>query len=251
LRLSKILLLCTVLLCIITLYEIAAQSEFMDKNQKGFGGDVRMVMRETQFADIILGSGYSVNGVLDFGVNLGYGMEETSYMQSGFSKDSINSKQFKVSVQYSFTLIKQDRLIPFSLVMPGTLSTMIVNSKTLDEKGLVQSGTGYTIGLELFSYIYAAPRFYFRYGVFGEKKSATYVVEKMDGGKGENYPIGKNAGTFYYGGILGFSFRPNRANRGVAVSFDIRGYSDKNFTLYYAPSINITVVQKKLGEAGS
>lgn len=226
-----------ILIFLTPLSGIFGQSEFMDRDQHGFGTEIEVMMDETEFEQVGFYAGYSVNGLLDIGLRVGHGRGRTSIP---------GEKSYHISASYGFTVLKQDRLVPLTIIVPGSLHTAKVVGDSLDDAGLVKTGTGYRIGLEIFRYVFAAPRWYIRYGAFLDHESSTYIVERKNGITGGGYPSSQKSYDLFYGLLCGFSFRPNRPNRGIAVSMDLRYYGEDQHSLRLAPSLSVTVVENTL-----
>ncbi|MCF7929183.1 MAG: hypothetical protein K9L68_10325 [Spirochaetales bacterium] len=226
-----------ILVLLIPLSGIFAQSEFMDKDQHGFGTEIEVIMNAAEFEQVGLTAGYSVNGLLDIGLRVGHSRGRTGIP---------GEESYRISASYGFTVLKQDRLVPLTIMVPGSLHAAKVVGESLDDAGLVKTGTGYRIGLEIFRYVYAAPRWYLRYGAFLDHESATYILERKNGVTGSGYPSSQKSYDLFYGLLLGFSFRPNRPNRGIVVSMDLKYYIEDDHSLRLAPSLSVTVVENNL-----
>jgi len=224
-------------LVLMPLMPVFSQSEFMDRGQRGFGTKLEIVTEGTDFVQAGLDASYSINGLLDIGLEAGHSRDRT-----GIAGES----SYSIQAVYGFTVLKQDRLVPFSIMIPGPLHAVKLVSPALDSSGTIKTDTGYRIGLDVFRFVYAAPRVYLRYGAFLCHESSTYIVERQNGRTGDGYPSSQKNYALLYGAILGFSYRPNRANRGVAVSMDLRTYTCDAQTIHLAPSLSITLVENDL-----
>jgi len=213
-----------------------AQSDFLDQDQKGLGVDLGLAAATAGTAALRLGAGYSVNGFVDLGVDVGFNAAEPST----FLLDS-----YEMALAWRVTILKQDRIVPFTVSLPGTLGKRLYTRADLAEENLIMTGTGYSLGLDVFRYVPLAYRRYIRYGLTAELESWTDLTEDISGDTVAGYPCADSRNVSAFGGIAGVSFRPTVANRGVATSVDLRFMlnSDLQFTL--ASVVSVTVVENK------
>jgi hypothetical protein len=230
------------LLALATGSGLAGQSSFMDKDQRGLGFDCAFDAGIIGTQSVFLrnaraGAGYSLDGFVDLGVGAGF-VPATG--------DGFGSGEYALSISGNFTVLKQDRLMPFSLSLPGSVKKSLMKSAALDGEGLVESGTGYAIGIDLFRYGRASHRTYLRLGGFVRLDMSTYTTERLSGTGDGDYPRIRSDQEFSAGLIAGLSFRPNRANRGIAVSVDLRPRIDLEFNTSISAAFSFSLVETKM-----
>lgn len=217
-------------------HPVVPQSAFLDEAQYGGGISITSELDERGFLAARSRAVYAVNGMVDLGADVGVVTE------SGIGQDST---VVEGAVAWAVTLLKQDRIVPVSVQIRGSFLRSVVNSSRLQSEGLRKTGGGYAISAEAFRFARVTPRLYRRVGVMAVYESRTYVTEREDGTTDGAFPIGTAEQRLYYGGILGLSLRPNRSNRGIAVSFDVRPYMTPDASFGVMPVLTFTVVHTR------
>lgn len=213
-----------------------AQSAFLDKAQFGGGVSLAAAFGDGGFERAQSRTVYAVNAAVDLGVSLGV---------STCPENDPAGTALEGAVAWAVTLLKQDRLVPISVQLSGGFFRSVVSSGRLRSDGLRMTGGGYEIAMEAFRFVRVTPRLYRRVGLMTSYESRTYVTEREDGSTDEAYPHGSSEQSLRYGGILGLSLRPNRPNRGIAVSFDLRPYVTSEASFGVTPVLTMTVVNAK------
>ena len=214
----------------------------MDKDQRGFGfslvsGACGLGSNAVSLQTLCASAGYSLDGFVDLGVGIGF---------VPTSGDNVGAGQYAFSAMGCFTVLKQDRMMPFSVTIPISVKKLVYTGASLDANGLAESGTGYTLGLDLFRYFRTDRRSYMRIGASMLIDMTMSTTEKLSGSSGGIYPIVKSEQVLRTGLIMGMSFRPNRANRGVAISMDIRPSVDTKLNIAISSAISLSLVETKL-----
>ncbi len=227
-----------------SLLAAAGQSTFMDKDQRGLGFDCvvdagLLGSRPVFLKTVRAGAGYSLDGFVDLGIGA---------LFVPAIGDGLGSGEYALAISGNFTVLKQDRLMPISLSIPGSVKKSFIKSATLDGGGLVESGTGYGLGVDIFRYVRADHRSYLRLGAFARLDMSTYTAERLSGTGDGSYPKIRSSQSLSAGLIAGFSFRPNRANRGIAVSVDLRPRLDLDLKASISAAVSFSLVETKLGK---
>ncbi len=216
---------------------LPAQSNFLDMEQIGMGTDLGLTFTGAGFERVGSRTVYSVNGLVDLGLDLGV---------VASTVEGANTLEYQGALAWGVTLIKQGHLIPVTIFLSGSFSRMITMSDFLETSNLLMTGTGYSLGSDVFRYIFAAHRLYLRLGASFLHESVTYVKEKEPGSFDSIYPVAHSEYGNYLGLIAGLSYRPNRANRGIAVSVDLRTYLDSGLAFKICPVLSFSLVENKI-----
>lgn len=217
-------------------HPVAAQSAFLDEAQYGGGISIASELDERGFLAARSRAVYAVNGMVDLGADVSV-VTRADEAQGGTVVEG--------AAAWAVTLLKQDRIVPVSVQIRGSFLRSVVNSSQLQSEGLRKTGGGYAISADAFRFARVTPRLYRRVGVMAVYESRTYVTEREDGTTDGAFPIGTSEQRLYYGGILGLSLRPNRSNRGIAVSFDVRPYMTPDASFGVMPVLTFTVVHTR------
>ena len=213
-----------------------AQSAFLDEAQTGVGAEIGGSFDGTEFEAVDFESGYSINSIVDLGIGL---------VTRPGRPEGRTGTEFVGSLAWTVMLLKQTRRVPFSVALDGEFSATVVRSDSLRDKGLRERGTGYTVGMEAFQYHRLRPRLYARLGALGRFESATFVTDRADGQTDEEFPRARARERLEYGAIIGVSWRPNRPDEGVAISFDARVLTDPNLSVRVEPTLSFTLVRDR------
>jgi hypothetical protein len=215
---------------------LAAQSEYMDIAQSGGGMKVAFSIDGAGNRYAGIGAAYTINGLLDLGIELA----------AAPSRGSWPGTDYIGSVTWNVTLLKQDWLIPVSLLLTGAFSRATTVSDQLKAQDLIQTGRGYRIGTEVFRFGFVAHRLYLCLGLAALFESSVSIVERRDGDGTGGYPKAASYQQFGYGPLVRLSYRPNRSDRGIAVSLDLRAYLHPGDPFTLASALNFTLVENKL-----
>ena len=216
---------------------LPAQSNFLDMEQIGMGTDFGLTFTGTGFERVGSRTVYSVNGLVDLGLDLGV---------VSTTVEGSNALEYQGALAWGITLFKQGHLIPVTLFLTGSFSRMVTMGEFLETSNILMTGTGYSLGSDMFRYVFAAHRLYVRLGASFLYESVTYVKEKEPGSFDSIYPVANSENGIYLGLIGGLSYRSNRANRGIAVSVDLRTYLDSSFAFKICPVLSFTLVENKI-----
>jgi hypothetical protein len=213
-----------------------AQSDFLDKDQKGMGVDLGLSMSVAGTASLSLGADYSVNGFVDLGIDV-------AVASGGPLSAALDC--YEAAMAWKVTVLKQDRIVPFTISLPGSLRKRLYTRTEQADGSLIKTGTGYSLGLDVFRYVPVAYHRYARFGLTALLESWMCLTESTGSEKLAGYPLAEASLTAGFGGIAGLSFRPSAANRGTAGSVDLRILinSDKEVTV--ASVVSLTIVENK------
>jgi hypothetical protein len=214
---------------------VPAQSSYMEKDQYGLGTDAGLSLDGRGQLRSVVGAGYSVNGFVDLGAELA----------GALIPEAGSSVEYDAAMTWNFTLLKQDRVVPFTVSLPGAIRKMVVVDEGLSELGLIKTGTGYSLGIELFRYLPVSYRQYLRLGLTADLGSSMYLTEQISGTAAAGYPQVESLYEIYYGALLGLSLRPSKANRGVAISVDARAAVDTALHFRFGGAFSFTLIENK------
>jgi hypothetical protein len=218
---------------------LCAQSEYVDINQNGIGAGIIIDLGGGSFSGASLAAAYSSNGILDIGIDLGIVSPRLP---------DITFPEYQGAIRFGFTILKQDHLMPISLLFTGALRASLAVGKEPGAGGedLLMSGTGLGLGMDLFRFWFLRPRFYGRLGMWITHVSDTVITELESGAATADYPSSTSVRQFSGGLMAGVSWRPNTPNRGVAFSGDLRVGIDEKGIFHLLPAITVTVVSEEI-----
>ncbi len=119
--------------------------------------------------------------------------------------DGASSIEYDAAMIWNFILLKQDRILPFTVSLPGAIRKMLVVDESLSSLNLIRTGTGYSVGIELFRYTPIAYRKYLRMGLTADLNSSMYLAEEISGSTDAGYPKTESLFDASYGVLLGLS----------------------------------------------
>lgn len=212
------------------------QSAFLDSAQIGAGTDIRFGADLTGGMSLSSRTAYSLNGIVDLGIEVGAAFD---------SIIAPNELQIEGAIVWNVTLLKQDRVMPVSVLLTGAFDASMYSGEKLTKANERKTGAGYRVGMDLFRYFRLVPRWYMRLGAMLDYGSERFVTELIDGTTNEEYPFDTNSSVLSYGGIVGVSYRPNKPNRGIAVSFDLRVLLDTASTAGFFSVLSFTIVEQR------
>lgn len=213
-----------------------AQCDFLDTDQKGKGVDIGMAVSLGGVSSLLMGADYSVNGYVDLGVDLAF---------SSAAPLTAGMDSYEAAMAWKVTVLKQDRTMPFTVSLPGSLRKRLYTRQEQADESLIETGTGYSLGLEVFRYVPVAYRRYARFGLTALLESWMSLTESTSTEKLEGYPLAESSLKAAFGGIAGLSFRPTVANRGTAGSVDLRLFINTDREVTIASVVSMTIVENK------
>jgi hypothetical protein len=116
-----------------------AQGAYLEKGDNGFGTEVRAMCTTEAFRGIGFTAGYSIAGILDVGLDLGYTLGEFP---------GSDSTELSLGFSYNVNVLKQSAGVPLSVQILGSYGLANVSDDALPSD-LVRRATGYTIGVSL------------------------------------------------------------------------------------------------------
>jgi hypothetical protein len=221
------------LLCSISLF---AQGAYLEKGDNGFGVEVRGMWTPEAFKGVGFTAGYSIAGILDVGIDLGYSLGELS---------GSDSTELSLGFDYNVNVVKQSVGVPLSVQIIGSYGLANVSSDAL-APDLVRRATGYTIGLSLGRNFRLTSFWLLRVTGLLDYESKTYTdTQVVESGDGEEMAVTvvnrDNVTNLFYGGGLGFLFVFPKGQI-LAVQAEVR--ADEDLDLQIHPILALAFPQK-------
>ena len=211
----------------------AAQSSYLESGVNGVGVDVVARISLDAFEQAGLRAGYSISGVLDLGANLG--------IRFGGSEGD-DTVETRVAILYNVNVLEQSRLVPLSLQIFGSYGLMNVSSDSLSDSSLIKTGTGYTIGADLYWDISLLSVWGIRFGATASYESTNYqTTTEVLPPEGSDYPISNRVRNVIYGGMLGFLFT---TIRGVVFAPLVKVVVNQDLDLFFEPQLSLVIPSK-------
>jgi hypothetical protein len=226
LPLVAILLLCSI--------SIHAQGAYLEKGDNGFGVEVRGMWTPEAFKGVGFTAGYSIAGILDVGIDLGYSLGELS---------GSDSTELSLGFDYNVNVVKQSAGVPLSVQIIGSYGLANVSSDAL-APDLVRRATGYTIGVSLGRNFRLTSFWLLRITGLLDYESKTYTdTEVIINGDGEPVLAVVNRDhvkNLFFGGGLGFLFVFPKGQT-LAIQAEVR--ADEDLELQIQPILALAFPQ--------
>jgi hypothetical protein len=213
-----------------------AQGTYLAKGQNGFGGEAQVICSLDAFKGVDLTAGYSICGILDVGLDMGYGLGELS---------GTDSSEVTFGFAYDVSVLKQSSTVPVSLQLMGSYGLASVSSDYLEANDLVRRATGYTIGLTLSRNFRLTSYWLLRISLLTDYESTAYrdtkVVTTADLEPMVATIDQERVVDLFFGGGLGFVFVFRRGSI-LAIQAELR--SDQDLELQIRPILGLAFPQK-------
>lgn len=221
-------LLIALLLALLLNFSIGAQNNFPGKSGDGRELAISASMDNISFDNIGIGAGFVIEDFLFIGLDLGVGFEELQ---------SVPSQELQLGVTCRAAVLQQDELFPISCTISGSFKKNNFKSDYLADNDLIKSGTGYSVGLDIFRDFTLTPKLALRVGLTGSYMSSSYTTEPETGLVDYEDRIFENNIDYLYGIIVGLSVEITER---MIFSVDLKGCLNSDFHVIYGPSIRIS-----------
>ncbi|GEM_PF-930802 len=130
-------------LCLLFNAHCKGQSLFLEKEEYGFavGGGL---FRNQEISGLSLDGGYSINGVFDIGVSIGY----FRYNELFTPNDALTATF--ASLYISYFMLKQGENIPISLAFNASYERQMYSSRSFDRYNVEVIGNFFSIGASVY-----------------------------------------------------------------------------------------------------
>jgi hypothetical protein len=209
-----------------------AQGEYLEKGQNGFGGEFRAIWSPDEFMGVELVTGYSIAGILDIGLDLGYTLGE-------ISGDS--SSELSLGFTYNVNILKQSRRVPLSLQVTGSYGLVNVRSDYLEIQNWERSATGYTIGVNLSRNFRLTSFWLLHLNGLVDYESFTYTTTDPAAVPPTPTTVQEYVRDLFFGGGVGFLFVFPKGQT-LAIRAEVR--ADEDLELQIHPVIGAAFPQK-------
>ena len=196
---SKKIILVSVLFFICSAISISAQSRHFEEGVGGSGFNLTTVFDSSGLTAIGFSTGYSIGGIMDFGVSLN--------TQSGMI-DSYESTDLGFSLYYNMLVFKQNTLQPINVQLEGSYGYKNTISEYLDNFSRDRTSQGFSLGVLLFHNLFSGRLFSFSIG--GKMDYTNYITSIFDYTDPDLLDTVSKVRTeeIRYGGFAGVSFSP-------------------------------------------
>ena len=206
---------------------ICAQETFLDQIQDGKEIDFSFSMDNISAGTLRLGTGFTVENFLHVGL---------SWMMNFTQIANLPAQELRIGIVARAAVLKQDKSIPFSCILIGSFTKENFLSQYLQDNELRKTGTGLSVGLELFrDFVLKSPTA-IRLGLIGGYETDSYVTEPLSGLVDASEREFQENVSFSYGIVSGVTFLLSDR---LVLSVFFEGRLDQDFHILYGPRIQL------------
>ena len=204
-----------------------AQGIFLEPGTNGMGVSAAAVLDLGGFQSADLAAGYSVSGVLDLGIDLGFTLG---------SLEGSPATDVDVACYLNVIPLKQNEAFPLSVRLVSSYGLRLTSSTYLDINQLNRRAFTYSFGADVSSNIYFVRFLGVQIGVFGRYGAAQYTTE-THGAAVPGYPRIERESELSFGGQFGILLR-TRLDSVYSVHLAVE--LDPSLSFAFVPSIKVT-----------
>jgi hypothetical protein len=204
-----------------------AQESFLDQIQDGKEIDFSFSMDNISAGTLMLGTGFTVENFLHIG--LLWKMNFTQIV-------NLPAQELRIGIVARAAVLKQDQSIPFSFNLIGSFTKENFLSQYLQDNEMRKTGTGLSVGLELFrDFVLKSPAA-IRLGLVGAYETDSYVTEPLSGLVDVSEREYQENVSYTYGIFGGVTFLLSDR---LLLSVFLDGRLDQDFHIRYGPRIQL------------
>ncbi|MBN2655987.1 MAG: hypothetical protein JXR86_02930 [Spirochaetales bacterium] len=217
---------------VFSVFSLTAQNRFPGDSGSRQEFAVEVSMDNISFNDVALIGGFVVEDFLFLGVDLRMDFDEI---------ESLPAQNLQLGISARAAVLQQDDLFPLSCTLFGTFRKDKVIGDYLTDNELIKSGTGFSVGTDLFRDFVLNPDMALRIGLTASYRSQSFTTEPETGPTAYEDRVFEDVTGFGGGLIAGITFRINER---MLLSVDLKGGINNDLHVIYGPSISISSIGK-------